>query len=88
MVAQGKGKAVKERTTSQRLIALVLGGVLCLNYPLLSLFAEVRLLAGVPLLYLYLFVCWALFIALSAMILEGHAPQSPPRRPPDGAARS
>lgn len=74
-----------ERATSQRLIALVLAGVLCLNYPLLSLFSEVRWLLGVPLLYLYLFLCWGILIALAATILERRPPQPPSQRPQRGA---
>lgn len=57
--------------SSDRLLALVLGGVLALNYPLMSLFGDASLLFGVPILYLYLFVVWSAFIVLAALLMEG-----------------
>ena len=54
----------------ERLIVLPLVGVIALNYPLLSLFSRVKLLFGVPMLYLYLFAVWLLFILCVAAILE------------------
>lgn len=56
--------------SSDRLLALVLGGVLALNYPLVSLFSEASLLFGIPKLYLYLFVVWSAFILLAALLME------------------
>lgn len=47
-----------------RLVALFLLGIVLLNYPLLSLFNIPRLICGIPLLYGYIFVVWALLIAL------------------------
>ncbi|MFQ5995663.1 MAG: hypothetical protein ACE5K1_11285 [Acidiferrobacterales bacterium] len=63
----------------ERLIALVLVGLLGLNYPLLSLFSEGGLFFGIPLLYLYLFVFWAVFILFAGLIAEtkAHEPQQP-----------
>jgi hypothetical protein len=58
----------------ERLVVLPLVGVIALNYPLLSLFSRVQLLFGVPLLYLYLFAVWLLFILCVAVILEKAAP--------------
>ncbi len=48
----------------ERTLALFLLGLLLFNPPLLSLFSKDRFLAEVPLLYLYLFVAWGVFIAL------------------------
>ncbi len=48
----------------ERTLALFLLGLLLFNPPLLSLFSIDRILADVPLLYLYLFVAWGVFIAL------------------------
>ena len=56
--------------SSDRLLALVLGGVLALNYPLMSLFSDVHLLFGIPILYLYLFAVWSAFILLPALLME------------------
>lgn len=50
----------------QRLVALCMLGTLLFNYPVLALFNRLTLVAGIPLLYLYLFVAWALFIGLMA----------------------
>jgi hypothetical protein len=55
---------------NERLVALVLAGALALNYPLLSVFSDERLLFGIPVLYLYLFATWAVFIAIAALITE------------------
>jgi Ca2+/Na+ antiporter len=62
----------------ERLIVLPLVGVIALNYPLLSLFSRVKLLFGVPVLYLYLFAVWLLFILGVAVILEKSGPPPEP----------
>ena len=54
----------------QRLVALFLLGCLLFNFPLLSLFAGSTRLWGIPLIYLYVFVAWAVIIALMALIIE------------------
>lgn len=54
---------------NERLIAVLIVGLLALNYPLLSLFSKVKLVFGVPLLYLYLFAVWYIFIICVALIL-------------------
>ncbi len=53
---------------NERLTAWVLVGGLSLNYPLLSLFSKPVLWFGIPALYLYLFVVWALFIVVVAVL--------------------
>lgn len=63
---------------NERLIVLPLVGVIALNYPLLSLFSRVKLLFGVPVLYLYLFAVWLLFILGVAVLLEKSAPPPEP----------
>jgi hypothetical protein len=57
--------------TAERLLALFAAGWLLLNYPLLALFGRLGAVAGIPALYLYLFVAWALLIAGIALAL-GH----------------
>jgi hypothetical protein len=54
----------------QRLVALFAMGAILLNYPILSLFSRGRELAGVPLLYAYVFVVWMLVIGLMAFVVE------------------
>ena len=56
--------------TGQRLAALCLLGWLLFNYPLLSLFNGDGVWFGIPQLYAYLFIVWATFIALLALITE------------------
>lgn len=56
-----------ERRRRERLVALATLGVLAFNYPLVALFGHVRLLFGIPLLYLYLFVVWLVIIAMVAV---------------------
>jgi len=58
------------RRKIQRLLVLLAFGCLALNYPLLALFNKTVLWFGIPLLYLYLFVFWILFIACIAFITE------------------
>lgn len=60
------GNSVK----GQRLVALFLLGCLLLNYPLLDLAADDALVAGIPVLYAYLFFVWGLVIALMTLVVE------------------
>lgn len=55
---------------NERLIVMLIIGVIALNYPLLSLFSKVELIFGIPILYLYLFVFWFIFIVCIAVIVE------------------
>jgi hypothetical protein len=65
------GRSMSHRTlVGQRLIASFVLGWLLFNYPLLALFDGMRTWLGIPLLYGYLFVAWALFIGLLALIAE------------------
>ena len=55
---------------TQRLAALFALGAVLFNYPLLALFNRAVVVAGVPLLYLYVFLAWALLITLLALVAE------------------
>jgi hypothetical protein len=55
---------------NQRLGGLFLLGVLLFNYPLLALFSRATEVFGIPLLYVYIFGAWALFIGLLARVVE------------------
>jgi hypothetical protein len=55
---------------SQRLIALCMLGCVLFNFPILALFNVPSTLFGVPLLYAYIFLAWALLIALMAWVVE------------------
>ena len=50
--------------TGEKSLALFLLGLLLFSPPLLSLFSVERVVAGIPLLYLYLFCAWGLLIVL------------------------
>ena len=58
------------RRKIQRLLVLFGFGCLALNYPLLALFSKISLWYGIPVLYLYLFAVWFLFIVLIAIVTE------------------
>ena len=51
---------------AQRLVALFVLGCLLFSFPLLSLFN----IAGIPILYAYLFGVWIVFIALLILVVE------------------
>lgn len=61
---------VGQEPTTQRLIALAALGGLLLNYPILYLFGSHGLVAGIPVLYLYLLVTWGLLVLVTALVLE------------------
>ncbi|WP_292934314.1 hypothetical protein [Noviherbaspirillum sp.] len=61
---------IKLNVKSQRLAALFLLGNALFNFPLLALFNQPSTVAGIPLLYLYVFAAWGLLIALLAFVVE------------------
>lgn len=63
---------------SQRLVALFGLGALLLTYPLISLFNHDATVAGIPLLYAYLFGAWGVLIAGLALAVRT-APDPPGR---------
>ena len=56
--------------TGQRLAAIFLMGCILLNYPILSIFTRPAAIAGIPLLYAYVFGAWAVLIVLMGMVIE------------------
>jgi hypothetical protein len=54
----------------QRFVALCMLGMLLFNYPILTLFNVPGALFGVPVLYAYIFIAWAVLIALMAFLAE------------------
>jgi len=65
------GHVKRSGITGQRLAAIFLMGCILLNYPILSLFTRPGGgIAGIPLLYAYLFGAWALLIGLMAVVVE------------------
>ena len=54
----------------QRLAALCLLGFVLFSYPVLAVFNVPATVLGIPVLYLYFFVAWAVLIALMALVIE------------------
>lgn len=63
---------------SQRLVALAVAGALLFGWPLLALFNRPVFVAGLPLVYLYLFGAWALLVALMAWVVRRGTREPPP----------
>lgn len=57
--------------TTERLAALCFIAALAFNPPLIGLFDTGGLVGGMPTLYIYLFVSWAVLIILIAWLVEG-----------------
>ena len=54
----------------QRMIALCMLGCVLFNFPILALFNVPGTLFGVPVLYAYIFLVWAMLIGLMAWVVE------------------
>ncbi len=54
----------------ERLFALFVLGCSLFNYPVLHIFSTDGFIAGIPVLYVYLFTVWLVLIFLSAWIAE------------------
>jgi hypothetical protein len=54
----------------QRLVALCMLGCVLFNYPILAIFNVPAAVLGIPVLYAYIFLAWALLIALMALAVE------------------
>jgi hypothetical protein len=55
---------------SARLVCVFLLAVLLFNYPLLAVFNAAGTVAGVPLLYAYLFAAWLVVIVAAALAVR------------------
>ena len=64
-----------------RLVGLFILGVVLFNPPVLNLFGGT--VFGLPALYVYLFVVWALIIAAVAFVAERNATSASARGGPD-----
>jgi len=73
-----------DNRSSERLVALFLFGMVLFNPLVVGLFdvgAEIRLF-GIPVLFLYLFIGWAVLIGLIAAVAESAPKDSKPTSPP------
>ena len=57
----------------ERLLALFLLGVLMFSPPLLKIFSIDTYFVGVPLLYLYLFIAWAVLVVIAASLARNRS---------------
>jgi len=55
---------------AQRLVALCMLGWVLFNYPVLAVFNVSGSIFGIPVLYAYIFLAWALLIVLMALVVE------------------
>ena len=60
----------KSSRKGQQLGGLFLLGCLLFNYPLLAIFNVRATFLGIPVLYTYLFVAWALLIVLAYLVMR------------------
>ena len=65
---------MRHSLVGQRLVLAFLLGVVLLNDPVLTLFDRGRQLAGIPLVYVYLFSVWTALIAVLALTLSAGEP--------------
>ncbi|MGH8741921.1 MAG: hypothetical protein ACREUN_13465 [Burkholderiales bacterium] len=59
---------MSDEAKAQRFVALCMLGLVLFNFPILALFNIPGTLLGVPVLYAYLFLAWAVLIALMAIV--------------------
>ena len=59
-----------DEQTTPRLVAVCVLGLLLFSPPLLALFDHDERVAGIPLLWMYLFLAWALVIGLVAAVVQ------------------
>ena len=58
---------MNRRRSAEWSVMLFVVGLLAFNPPLLSIFSVPKLIFGVPILYLYIFVAWGVVIVLLAL---------------------
>jgi hypothetical protein len=61
---------IRRGIVQQRLAAVFVAACLLLTYPILALFDRIEFVAGVPLLYVYVFLVWAALIVVLAFVIE------------------
>jgi acetyl-CoA carboxylase carboxyltransferase component len=61
---------IRSGIKGQRFVAVFLVGCAAFNFPLLYLFNTRGTLFGVPLLYAYIFIAWAMLIVLLMLVAE------------------
>lgn len=68
---RGDGSQIPEpERRVERLLGLLIVGLMLLNFPLLSIFSVNAFFCGIPVLYFYLFCVWFLIIGVTAFVLR------------------
>lgn len=67
---------------AERLVGVFLIGAIGFSPPVLTLFNKPLLVAGIPLLYLYVFLLWIVLVALAGLVVmqlvpNGEKPPAP-----------
>lgn len=57
----------------QKLVILSMGLTLALNIPLLFIFNAPEAIAGIPLIYLYIFGVWVLSVVITFVVIKRYA---------------
>ena len=57
----------------QKLVILALGVAMAVNLPLVWIFNHLTVIAGIPLLYFYLFAVWLGSVCISYYVIRRHA---------------
>ena len=68
---------IEKKRLNDRLIVLLLVGALAFNFPLLALFDRSSTWQGIPVLFLYLFGFWFVFIILLTAALSNRTRRKP-----------
>jgi len=58
------------KSRDQRLVLLFVLGSLLINFPILAIFNQPATVAGIPILYLYLFGVWAVGIVVAFVLVR------------------
>ena len=60
----------RSEISSERIVILFILGILLFSPPFILIFDKPELVAGIPSLFLYLIVAWAVLIALMMLVVE------------------
>lgn len=68
------GHTPEPKRMGERLVGLLIAGIIFLNFPFLSLFGGNRTILGFPVLFSYIFFVWGLIIVAVVIILRNRPP--------------
>lgn len=67
---------MKTKATRQKLVFLSVLLLILFTYPLITVANKIRLAAGFPVLYVYIFISWGIAIILLLLIADGKQKRS------------